>query len=434
MRYIYVDNFRGFSNTLIPIKDVNFLVGENSTGKSSILSLINLMSIPQFWLYQEFNTEEFRFGGFKDIISAESANKNSFRVGMVDSRKDSKTGKIHFMFFIFTFREDEGQPVLYRYTRLTGSNIGKLIFLRSTPRYKIKKVQKPSSPEAALKLFDEVQKEDKRDRNDFRKIPVKIPLTRRGNFPQAISVLDALAEEKKLDPHTISLEFPIFSFELAWLAPIRTKPKRTYDVTRTSYTPEGDHTPYIIRKVLGSKTEAKQFRIALSHFGSASGLFKEVSVRAFSRDPSAPFELQIVLSKQPLNLNNVGYGVSQILPVVVEILVKSEHEWFAVQQPEIHLHPRAQAAFGDLLFQIAAHEGKLFLIETHSDFTIDRFRLNYRKKSMKKINSQVLFFERSGRGNTVHAISINRRGNYEKKQPQSFRKFFIREEMRLLGI
>ena len=45
MNYIYVDNYRGFSKTLVPIGEVNFLVGENSTGKTSILGLIKLPRI-----------------------------------------------------------------------------------------------------------------------------------------------------------------------------------------------------------------------------------------------------------------------------------------------------------------------------------------------------------------------------------------------------
>jgi hypothetical protein len=251
-----------------------------------------------------------------------------------------------------------------------------------------------------------------------------------------IGMLDSLDDfgEKKLEPSRLSFTFPAFSYNLAWLAPIRTKPRRTYDSYKASFSPEGDHTPYIIRKTLRTRTEAQQFRAALSKFGAASGLFKEVTVRAFSRDPSSPFELQVVLSTEPLNLNNVGYGVSQILPVVVEILGERGHEWFTIQQPEIHLHPRAQAAFGDLVFQVASREKKRFLIETHSDFTIDRFRLNYRKKGKKKVESQVLFFERSPKGNIAHPIPIDQEGNYDENQPSNFRDFFIREEMTLLGL
>ena len=45
-KFIYADNFRGFSNTYIPLVDVNFLVGENSTGKMSALDLLRVFSNP----------------------------------------------------------------------------------------------------------------------------------------------------------------------------------------------------------------------------------------------------------------------------------------------------------------------------------------------------------------------------------------------------
>ena len=69
MRFLYLDNFRGFSNTVIPLKPVNFLVGENSTGKTSLLALLNLLSSSSFWLSQDFNSADYEFGGFKDILS-----------------------------------------------------------------------------------------------------------------------------------------------------------------------------------------------------------------------------------------------------------------------------------------------------------------------------------------------------------------------------
>ena len=70
--YLYVDNYRGFTDTYIQIDDVNFFVGENSTGKTSILSLINLLSKFRFWTSQEFNIDDVQLGTFKDIVSVKS--------------------------------------------------------------------------------------------------------------------------------------------------------------------------------------------------------------------------------------------------------------------------------------------------------------------------------------------------------------------------
>lgn len=61
-----------FSNTFVPIEDVNFLVGENNIGKTTILKLIKIFDDPEFWLRQEFNSSEIELGHFKDIVSAKA--------------------------------------------------------------------------------------------------------------------------------------------------------------------------------------------------------------------------------------------------------------------------------------------------------------------------------------------------------------------------
>ena len=242
-------------------------------------------------------------------------------------------------------------------------------------------------------------------------------------------------EEKEFDHHAYSLILPDFAQKLQWIAPIRSKPKRTYDGYKVDFSPEGDHIPYMIGKILKQKSLAKIFNPFLEKFGKESGLFENIRVKRFGRETDAPFELDVVFGETPMRISNVGYGVSQALPIVVEFFLKPHNYWFAIQQPEVHLHPKAQAAFGDLIFTMANSEKKKFFIETHSDYMIDRFRLNYRKKqSTPKIKSQVLFFERHKVGNKLSPIEINEKGNYSENQPEQFREFFIREELSLLGL
>jgi predicted ATPase len=247
-------------------------------------------------------------------------------------------------------------------------------------------------------------------------------------------MLDAIAEQKEPDIAEISFAIPFFAPDLAWLAPIRTKPKRTYDGYGKPFSPEGEHTPYLLRKQLNTKATAEKFQKALEAFGASSGLFRQVQIKQFGTDATSPFELHVVLGKRPLRINSVGYGVSQALPVVVELLSRRKGCWFAIQQPEVHLHPRAQAALGDVLFQLMVHEGKHFLIETHSDFTIDRFRKNYRDGKHERYSSQVLFFKRVNGGNRVIPLKISANGEYPQEQPKSFREFFLKEQMEILGL
>lgn len=70
MKY-YIDNFRGLQNQIIDLQKVNFLVGENSTGKSSLIKALTLMSDIRFWMNGELATEDFELGTFQDILSVE---------------------------------------------------------------------------------------------------------------------------------------------------------------------------------------------------------------------------------------------------------------------------------------------------------------------------------------------------------------------------
>jgi hypothetical protein len=70
-----------------------------------------------------------------------------------------------------------------------------------------------------------------------------------------------------------------------------------------------------------------------------------------------------------VNIADVGFGVSQTLPVLVALLAASPGQLVYLEQPEIHLHPRAQAAFADLL-SAAMTRGARILVETHSALLI----------------------------------------------------------------
>lgn len=159
-----------------------------------------------------------------------------------------------------------------------------------------------------------------------------------------------------------------------------------------------------------------------------------VTAHSFGKGNQTPFELLVKFSGAELNIKNVGYGVSPkgFLPLIVEFLTEERRKTFAIQQPEVHLHPKAQAALGGLLFEISKEQGSSFYIETHSDYLIDRYRLSMRKNKNPP-DSQILFFTRTINGNKACIIPIENNGSY-KDQPKDFRDFFIKEEMRLLGM
>ncbi|MCJ7720318.1 MAG: AAA family ATPase [Candidatus Hadarchaeum sp.] len=157
-------------------------------------------------------------------------------------------------------------------------------------------------------------------------------------------------------------------------------------------------------------------------------------MKRLGREKTSPFEVQVVLDSGHLNLSNVGYGVSQSLPIMVEMIMRTKGTCFSIQQPEVHLHPQAQAAIGDAIFEMA-RRGKMFLVETHSDFVIDRFRVAMREaRGMeKKMAAQILFFERRRGKNHTDSIRIDENGEVPSTAPKAYREFFLKENKRLLG-
>jgi hypothetical protein len=437
--YLFIDNFRGFANAWIPLADVNFLVGENSTGKTSLMSLLKVFSGPRFLVpsEQELGDEHVAFGHFSDMVSAHSNDRSYFHIGLVWQTKEEGQQKATISAWLCTYREQHGLPSLSRFSHYSDSRSTSLRFVGDEIYSKTTTYDKPMTPdEITGELFPEwVQEhlggERGYDKLDTAGYPARVPL-----FLALALTADKVRRGGKRGRRKapVRLEDLVFMRHIAWVAPIRTKPKRTYDELRTDFSPEGAHTPYLIRSRLRSGDVARDFETFIQKIGKSSGLFDDIKIKDFGDDITAPFEVDVVLDGRPLNLSTVGYGVSQSLPVVVELLARGPETWFAIQQPEVHLHPRAQAALGDLIFEMAVTQSKHFLVETHSDFMIDRFRLNYRRDNPSKPDAQILFFERHDQHNTVTPIRIGHSGELPADQPNSYRDFFVREERRLLEI
>lgn len=446
MKYLFVDNFRGFTRTLLSIRDVNFFVGENSTGKTSLLALISLLNSPYFWFEQKFSTDEVKLGMFKDVVSVGSQSKDYFSIGLADiipKKGETKNGDDSYA-FLCTFSEEEGVPIINHYTTVMMGEQFHVHFSKRSAKYK---------SEGAYNLVDDYQLvkglflswADSHKRIGTGYSTMRMPRgirERRPELPYVQFLLDDVIRKKQRAtssrrPYYVRAPFG----EVVWLAPIRTRPQRTYDTYRLDFSPAGEHTPYLIKKLLARRTptqreQSERFIRFIEKFGKDSGLFKSISTKNYEpRITTSPFELDIILDKEGLSIDNVGYGVSQALPVIVEIFVRSKDTWFNIQQPEIHLHPRAQTALGELIFELATLENKKFVVETHSDFIVDGFRLHYKNnKTELKPSAHIVFFERKDGGNNLYEIDILENGEISDNQPPAYREFFVKEQMRLLGL
>ena len=221
-------------------------------------------------------------------------------------------------------------------------------------------------------------------------------------------------------------------------APVRSKPHRTYDPARTTRDPEGDYIPMYLASVHSqNKVQWKTLKGTLEIFGQTAGLFDEISVKPLGNKESGPFQVQIRKygnrAKGPQrNLIDVGYGVSQVLPVITELLRPDAPPMFLLQQPEVHLHPSAQAALGSLFCQVAKPDRQL-IVETHSDHLLDRVRMEVRDGAvpLKPDDVSILFFERVNLDVRIHSLRIDEEGNI-LGAPPGYRQFFMEETTRSL--
>lgn len=101
---------------------------------------------------------------------------------------------------------------------------------------------------------------------------------------------------------------------------------------------------------------------------------------------------QIVVKQNSLALDitDVGFGVSQVLPVIIQGFLSGERSLTLIEQPEIHLHPKMQADLADLFIDIVSKKNKQgnnkqLLIETHSEYLLKRLR---RRISENKISAE----------------------------------------------
>ena len=217
-------------------------------------------------------------------------------------------------------------------------------------------------------------------------------------------------------------------------APIRSRPQRTYNPLREDSSPEGSDMPMVLMNMVrASGARWDKLKDRLVRFGKSSGLFKDVNVRKLGGSTSDPFQLQISVRGPKVNLMDVGYGVNQILPILVRIFkARRKETTFLMQQPEVHLHPKAQAELSSLLIEIAQQRKQNFVIETHSDYMIDRASVDIRKGRISHEDVSLIYLEPRHRDVQAHNIRFDEQGNL-LNTPNGYRQFFLEESDRFLG-
>ena len=154
-------------------------------------------------------------------------------------------------------------------------------------------------------------------------------------------------------------------------------------------------------------------------------------VKPVGTDSGDLFEVRLIDTrrKEPVNvaLPDVGFGISQLLPFVVQSLV-SEKQIISIEQPEVHVHPKLQADLGDLLAEaIQKPRHNQFIIETHSEHLVLRLQRLVREKEIKPEDVSVIYVSRGPEGAKSQRLRLDEEGDFIDEWPDGFFPERLRE-------
>lgn len=136
-------------------------------------------------------------------------------------------------------------------------------------------------------------------------------------------------------------------------------------------------------------------------------------------------QLKIHQNALDLDITDVGFGISQILPIIVQGFLSFSGSLTMVEQPEIHLHPRMQAELADLFIDIVRRKRggkksvdnqKYLLIETHSEYLLKRLMRRINEKVIASDQVAVYFIEppaQDGDSASIVEKEISKEGFFE---------------------
>ena len=263
-----------------------------------------------------------------------------------------------------------------------------------------------------------------------------------GAMSMAVVLVRATAEWRRADPQPLQYLLPEAVANspeggslarrlqgLTWLAAERLGPRDLYALDDPELTPvvgqAGEHTA----SVLYSGAD-ERIAIPLLVQEVAPTLLRQVEARMGEFFPGFGMDLSPVAGANAVTLGvrtsrdtefhrpgHTGFGVTQVLPIVVAVLAAKPDDLLLIENPEVHLHPAGQSRMGEFL-AAAANAGLQVLIESHSDHVLNGIRRAVRNGILDPGDTALYFFRPRHEAQTsgaaqVESPSIDADGNID---------------------
>jgi predicted ATPase len=436
LKRLRIQNFKGWKDTgIIRMAPISLFFGVNSSGKSSIGQFLMMLkqtvespdrkavfypggknSAVQLGSYQEMvfhrnpeNKIAFDYQWslqdvlkFRDPVSGQSFSGNclSFEAEVGPGDKDHRTLVLDHL--KYELIEDEEVRLSLGMERKSGTKAEyKVEAEKYLLKRKLGRVWNPGAPVRFYGFPDEV-----------------VAYHQNADFVQALN----LRHEK------------LFRL-LCYLGPLRTKAERLY--SWTGIEPEsvgyaGENTVAAIlaarnRKIsLGYKRAVKPFEEIIALKLKEMGLIEEFKVNPIS-EQRQEYEVKVRTkgSRDWVDLPDVGFGISQVLPVLVQCLYAPPGSVILMEQPEIHLHPHAQSALADVMIDVinsrenGADRNIQLIIETHSEHFLRRLQRRIAEDIVPQEKVSAYFANIAKTPATLEPLEIDMFGNIQN-WPETF--------------
>ena len=349
-------------------------------------------------------------------IGAEYKMKFKFHDGTTEWTldTDSKESIFHFIQSMRAFQK-EFSSVLDPNTYYRPSYMGKLDkFIDSTSERKLGE-RRPNDASSSTHIYG---------------IPFEVALTSK-NTGTSLAELDEIYLYKShID-------------RLSYLGPLMARPQRYYDMKEQ---PSSEHTNTIgvggenVPQVL---MDRPYLNARINDWLAEFDVPYSINAEAVSSDPVIGNKLAaIYLTHQstdtPVTLADVGFGINQILPVILQG-VTSRRKIICIEQPEIHLHPRLQANIADFLIETSRVDMKeewidgkkeigtirgprnQWIVETHSEMIIRRLQTRIREGKISHKDVSVLYVDPQDDGSsTIQQLRLDENGYWLDDWPDGF--------------
>ena len=439
---ISLNNYRCFAATAdIEIRPLTLIVGENSSGKTSLMAALRFgLELSRSPASSFFNVYPFDLGPYEDIVHQSGTQSTIERFSLCIEKYVKLSDARHFH---HGKDDDSNKELLVKSTFFFKSNFGDTVLSSIRLECDGDQMDVRFDEDMRVTIISGDSRSEISQPNMFGRGTANAAVSLQNSF-YLLMGLRFRADEEKLDSFQ-SKQINLFaSLYDAFLSdnhnvvatpPVRSVPRKVYTGSDETAIDRAASSPYELSKIKRSdKSRWAKLNRELNRMGKQAGLFNKLHIKKLTQQDSGPFQLKVTVRGRSTSIADVGYGVSQSLPIFADVVnYRGSKTALLMQQPEVHLHPQAQAELGTFFAEYVSSSSRgIVVAETHSDHLIDRVRIEIKEGRLNSKLVNLVFLEPDAEQVTVHQMSFDNQGNLIGA-PNSYREFFIREQERVLG-